>query len=258
MTDTLSAAGRIDRETPFPGVRALTINRPDKKNALTDAMYRALAQELRDADAAGDVGAVVLRGAGGAFTAGNDLFDFLKRGATSISDSGAATFLFALSEVDVALIAAVRGPAIGIGATMLLHVEHAFAAPDAMFQTPFVNLGLCAEGAASLLAPERLGRAAANRLLLAGEALTAADAEGCGLIDRVAEDPDAAAFETAQHLASKPRAALRETKRLMRAARAGAVREAIDRELAAFDALLRGEEAQTLIAAFAASRSSKP
>ncbi len=250
---TASDAIRIDRSPK--GVLTLTINRPDKKNALTDAMYRTLADALRGADADRDVGAVMLTGAGGVFTAGNDLEDFLAiDAATPVDLTGAAELLKAVASVDLPVVAAVEGPAVGIGTTILLHCDFAYAGPTALFAAPFVDLGLCVEGAASVLAVERLGRRAAHRLLLLGDALSAAEAEAAGLVDQALDAPLQAATATAERLAAKPREALRETKRLMRAATRPAVLAAFDREFQVFGERLRSEEAKAAIGAFLASR----
>lgn len=254
----MSADELILSEIDADGVLLLTLNRPAKKNALTDAMYRRLAAELTRAQGDHAVSAVVLTGSGGVFTAGNDLEDFLAIGAiTDVSQTGAALLLKAAAALDAPLIAAVEGPAVGIGVTILLHCDFVYAAPTAIFAAPFVDLGLCAEGAASLLAVERLGRRAAHRLLLLGEALGADEAAACELVDKVAADPLQLAHGAAKRLAGKPRVALRETKRLLREGRREAVSAAFDREFEAFGARLQSDEAKAAIAAFLASRSAR-
>lgn len=247
-----SRADEIRKEIAADGVMTLTIARPEKKNALTGAMYRSLEAALGEAQDSPDrVGAVVIAGAGGIFTAGNDLKDFLAENTPEEGGAGpAAALLRRLIAIDVPLLAAVEGPAIGVGVTLLLHCEAVLAGPEASFRTPFVDLGACPEGGASLLMPARLGRAASLRLLLLGEALNAAEALECGLVDRISGDPLAEATALARRLAAKPRAALRESKRLLRAAREPALSETVEREIAAFAALLSSPEAQAAIKQF--------
>lgn len=229
-------------------VLTLTLDRPEKKNALTQAMYRTLAAELRRADGSPEIAAVIVAGAPGAFTAGNDLADFM--GGPSAGAAAAMDLLHAVCAMETPLIAAVDGLAIGIGTTLLLHCDFAYATPDAHFRTPFVDLGLCAEGASSLLLSERVGWTAARRLLMLGEALSGEEAAALGLVSATAADPLAAAQATAQTLAAKPTAALRATKRLLRDAREDAVRRAIDREAGVFAERLASPEAAAAMAAF--------
>lgn len=239
------AGGDVRKSLSPEGVMTLTLDRPAKKNALTGAMYQALAEALTEAEERPEqIGAAVIAGRPEIFTAGNDLNDFLD-GAEGAA--GAAAFLRRLISVDVPVLAAVEGPAIGIGVTLLLHCDAVLAGPGAGFRTPFVDLGACPEGGASLLAPQRLGRAASARLLLLGENLNAGEALECGLVDRIVGDPLAEATALARQLAAKPRAALRESKRLLRAAREPALSEAVEREIAAFAALLAAPETQAAI-----------
>lgn len=242
------------------GVMTVTLARPDKKNALTRDMYRAVTAALAEADGDLEIGAVVLAGAGGAFTAGNDLADFMAAGGPSPNGEGpqaAMALLHRLVALEAPLLAAVEGVAIGIGTTLLLHCDAAVAHPEARFKTPFIDLALCPEGGSSLLMPARLGRAATMRFLMLGEEVPAEDARAWGLVDAIDTDPLARAQTLAAALAAKPRAALRATKRLIRAAEGSRVRETIDREAALFAERLGSSEAQAAFRAFfqrAASR----
>jgi len=231
------------------GVRTVVLDRPEKKNALTVAMYAVLADAVASAEA-DDVGALLLTASGDAFTAGNDLRDFLAdppRGP----DAPVIRFLHALVDTDVPIVAAVRGAAIGIGTTMLLHADVVYASPDARFVLPFVDLGIVPEAGSSVLLQQRIGRARAGAALYVGEAIDANAALASGLIAKVVDDDalDAAAAAAASAIAAKPRAAVRETKRLLRYDR-DAVRAAIARETEAFTARLSSDEARAAMTAF--------
>ena len=231
------------------GVLHLALDRPAKKNAITRAMYAALADAL--GRAAGDPGvrAVVLSGRGGVFTAGNDLGDFLLDPPTG-TDSPVFRFLRAASTFPKPLLAAVDGPAVGIGTTVLLHCDLAYAAPDARFKLPFVDLGLVPEAASSLLLPRAVGPMRAAGWLLFGEAFSAADALAAGLVNEVVADPTARALERARTLAAKPPEAVRLTKALLRRADATAVRETMAVEGEHFTERLVSPEAQEAFTAF--------
>ena len=233
------------------GVLTVTINRPHKKNALTSAMYEAMIAALDAAEASEDIAAVVLRGAGGVFSAGNDIANFLE--AANSDESGAmAAFAFIrrVAGFDKPLIAAVEGLAIGIGATLCLHCDFVYAAPGTQFAMPFVKLGIPPEGAATLLAPQRFGARAAEMLLL-GESFDAETAEAMGFITRVipAERLHAYAAERAGALARQPRQALLAARRLMRGDRA-AVLARIDEEARQIRLAVRSPEARAAFAAF--------
>jgi len=159
------------------GVMEIHIDRPDKKNALTGAMYRTMTAALADASMRADIGAVLIAGRGDAFCAGNDLQDFLAG-----PEGGAAAFAFirAIATFDKPLVAAVQGLAVGVGTTMLFHCDLIYAAPDARFVMPFVNLGLVPEAGSSLLAPAILGHARAAAMLLLGEPMDADSAARAG------------------------------------------------------------------------------
>jgi enoyl-CoA hydratase/carnithine racemase len=237
------------------GVLVATLNRPEKKNALTGAMYRALREALVAASADEGVGAVLVTGAGGAFCAGNDIGDFLAENRAQ--GEGARTgaggeFIRTLARFDKPLVAAVEGPAVGVGTTMCLHCDLVYAAPSARFAMPFVNLGLAPEAGSSLLAPRRFGLAVASELLLLGEAIDGARARDIGLVNEVvaAEGLRGHALAKAKALAAKPRAALLASRRLMRG-EAQALYAHMEEELVVFARLLKSPEARAAFEAFA-------
>ncbi len=229
------------------GVVWLTLLRTDKKNALTQDMYRALTHELQQAERDSSVVAVVLTGSGDSFTAGNDLQDFLQ---IKELDSSAAPFefLYTLSSMTVPLIAGVNGLAIGIGTTILLHCDLVYASSDAKFALPFVDLGLVPEAASSLLLPAVCGHLRAAELLLLGDTIDASTALSFGLLNKVVE-PDQLQQQledSAATLASKPAKGLRATKALMKLP-AEPVAERIDREAQIFIRALSSDAAREAI-----------
>ena len=229
----------------------VTLNRPEKKNALTRAMYNALADALLGAADDGDIRVVVLSGRDGVFTAGNDLGDFMMDPPTG-PDSPVFRFLTALVGFPKPLVVAVNGPAIGIGTTLLLHADLAYAAPDTRFQMPFVPLGLVPEAASSLLVPRLAGHARAAELLMFGEPFSAETAREIGLVNEVAPASDVVdrALERARQLAALPPAAVRLTKAFLRRPHADAVADTISQEGAAFIERLASPEAQEAFTAF--------
>ena len=199
------------------GVCELRFNRPEKRNAITFAMYQALAAELKEALADEAVGAVLLSGAGASFTAGNDLNDFLS-GPEFSGTHPVIEVLRTLATFAKPLVAAVHGQTVGIGVTMLLHCDLVVAAHSALLTMPFVALGLVPEAGSSLLVPRLMGQQRAAALLLLGEPLTAADAERLGLVNRVVGEDRLhdEARSLALRLARQPAGALRATKELLR------------------------------------------
>ncbi|KAB0615681.1 enoyl-CoA hydratase-related protein, partial [Castellaniella defragrans] len=183
-------------------VLEILIDRPERRNALTDAMYRDIERALREADADAACAAVILHGAGGHFTAGNDLAEFQM--PQDSRDVGSIAFLHALASVDVPVIAAVQGQAVGVGVTLLQHCDFVYAAPDAVFRLPFVSLGLCPEGASSYLLPRLAGDRRAAQWLLGADPFGAGDALAGRLLTAVADDPLAQARACAQALAAQP------------------------------------------------------
>jgi enoyl-CoA hydratase/carnithine racemase len=168
-------------------VLTIAMNRPEKKNALTHAMYGAMADALASAAADASVRVILITGSGDAFTAGNDLGDFLNTPPAG-AESPVLRFLAALSTAEKPVVAAVNGLAIGIGTTMLLHCDLVYAARSAVFSAPFVNLALVPEAASSLLLPRRIGHAKAAELFLLGGRMNAAEAEASGLVAAVFDD----------------------------------------------------------------------
>jgi len=231
-------------------VLEITLNRPAKKNALTDAMYRALTIALHEAERDLNIGAVLVAGAGGVFTAGNDIRDFAEI-ATSGGDLAAAEFVRKIAVFPKPLVAAVDGLAVGVGCTMLLHCDLIYASPEARFSLPFVDLGLLPEAGSSLLLPRRVGMARASAWLLACEAFSADEARAAGLVNDVvsAEELLGVAREKAAKLAAKPRTALLAARKFLRGDK-DEILARIDEELAAFRAALATPQARAALAAF--------
>jgi enoyl-CoA hydratase/carnithine racemase len=231
--------------TVASGVGQIRIDRPAKKNALTTAMYAAMAEAMERFENDATVNAVVIRG-GNDFTAGNDLQDFMmaSMAGTSFEDLPVLRFLDRLRDCTKPVIAAVRGNAVGIGTTMLLHVDVAIAGESARFRLPFAQLGLVPEAGSSLLLPLTVGRARASALLMTGEFLSAEAAREIGLIAGVHPDEEVDAFADglAAKLAAMPPEALRETKRLIRAPFADQVKAQMQMETEAFTKRLTSDE----------------
>ncbi len=232
--------------------RILTIrlDRPEKKNALTRGMYLGMIEALKQADADPNVRVVLITGTEACFTAGNDLVDFAnaKHGETS----PAILYLQTLAAAQKPVIAVVAGVAVGIGTTMLLHCDLAYAASDARFQLPFVNLGLCPEAGSSALLPAMMGHHRTAELLYFGELFSAETARELGIVNTVvaANELLNTAAAKAQQLAEKPPSALRITKALLKRESAGTVANAMARETEEFVALLQGPEAREAMMAF--------
>ena len=235
---------------PEPGIRLVTIDRPERRNALDRATYAGLGAALTEAGRDGSVRAMVLTGAGGCFTAGNDLKDF--QDVDTAGDSPGLAFLKALRACPKPVVAAVEGHAVGIGTTLLLHCDLAYAGQGARFRMPFTALGLSPEGASSYLLPLAAGSKAAAELLLLGEAFTAEEAVAAGLVN--AAVAEGAALETAmakaRALAALPPASIAATKRALRRGDDEAVAWTFSAEAEVFHALRRGPEAQAAFAAF--------
>jgi enoyl-CoA hydratase/carnithine racemase len=249
---TQGAAKTSDIEVGREGaVMSAAFARPQKKNAITGAMYEALIDAFETANHASDVGALVLSGKGGVFTAGNDLGDFLGMASGEAGDFPAWRFVSTVAEFEKPLIAAVDGLAIGVGTTLCLHCDLVYASPQARFQTPFVNLGLVPEAGSSLLAPQRFGRAKASEFLLLAESFGADEALRLGLVNAVLPQSEllAHAMERAAALAAKPRAALLATRRLMRGD-PEALKAQMAAERHAFSAALKSPEAHAAFQAF--------
>lgn len=236
------------------GVMRLTLQRPEKKNAITDAMYGTIAETLNGAAADAAVRCVVLSGAGPDFCAGNDIGMFKDATPDDIVNSNVDPFLTALSTFPKPLVAAVTGRAIGVGVTMLLHCDLVYAAEDAQLVLPFVNLGLVPEAGSGLLLPMRIGHVRAFELFALGDPVTGAEAARIGLANAAlpAGEVLQAAMAAAERLAAKSPSSLAATKALMRDPATIAAAIAADRD--AFLRQLQSPEAAAAFAAFAARK----
>ncbi|HUO53591.1 MAG TPA: enoyl-CoA hydratase-related protein [Rhodoblastus sp.] len=231
-------------------VLELTLNRPAKKNALTNAMYRSLNVALHEAERDQAIGAVVIAGAGGVFSAGNDIGDFVAA-VTGAGEMSGADFVRKIAAFPKPLVAAVDGLAVGVGCTLLLHCDLIYATPAARFSLPFVDLGLLPEAGSSLLLPRRVGMARASAWLLAGESFSAEAAREAGLLNEIVapEALLALAREKAAKLAAKPRTALMGARKFLRGDQEEILAR-IDDELEAFRNALASPQAQAALAAF--------
>jgi len=237
------------------GVMTITLSRVDKKNSITAAMYGALADALDAALHDAAVRAVVIQGHETIFSAGNDIGDFLNN-PPSTPDSPVFRFLHGISSFPKPIVAAVCGPAVGIGTTMLLHCDLVYAGDNAAFSMPFVNLGICPEAASSLLVPQLMGHVRAAEALLLGEPFMAETALELGLINRIVPPAEANALAQRQalKLAAKPLSALIETKRLLKKGNAAIVAERMAEEGASFGRMLKEPAAREAFSAFMEKR----
>jgi enoyl-CoA hydratase/carnithine racemase len=237
------------------GVMTVTLNRLARKNSLTSAMYAALAEAIARAQEDAGVRVVLVQGHETVFCAGNDIGDFLNQ-PPSGEDSPVFRFLRGIATFPKPLLAAVCGPAVGIGTTMLFHCDLVYAGDNAAFSMPFVNLGLCPEAASSLLAPQLLGYHRAAEALLLGEPFMAEAALEVGLVNRVLPPTEANAYAQAQarKLAAKPLASLVETKRLMKKGPQSAVLQQMADEGESFRRMLVAPAAKEAFTAFMEKR----
>ncbi|MBI3274948.1 MAG: enoyl-CoA hydratase/isomerase family protein [Methylocystis sp.] len=235
-------------------VLRIVMNRPDKKNALDRDMYERMTAALTEADADPGLRAILIEGAGGVFTAGNDLSD-LRFPPADLKDFPALRFVRALAACQTPLVAAVEGDAVGVGATMLFHCDLVYAAPSARFKMPFVDLGLVPEAASSLLVPERLGLAKAAQFLLLCEGFDADEALRLNIVNAIAPPGDLGriALAAAGRLAEKPSQALAATRRLLRSGQE-AVAARLEEEGKLFAQALASPTVRARIAAFFARR----
>lgn len=235
-------------------VAHVELNRPEKKNALSARMYVELAEALAAADADPEVRAIQLSGSGGCFTAGNDLADFLERPAGA--GSPAWRFFEVLPHLAKPIVAAVAGPAIGIGTTMLLHCDIVYAATTARFQLPFVALGIVPEFGSTYLLPLLAGYQRAAELLLLAQPFDAEKARDIGLVSEIVSPEKLIenAEKAAARLAELPPESLRLTKRLLRTAHAETVRRTIEEEGRIFRERLDSPEAKEALRAFLEKR----
>jgi enoyl-CoA hydratase/carnithine racemase len=239
------------------GVATIEIARPEKKNALTQAMYTAMADALDAASADKAVRAVLFTGQPGIFTSGNDLEDFMQRGreggaGSAVENTPVGRFLFTLARFDKPVVVAVTGAAVGIGTTMLLHSDLVYVSDEARLVMPFVSLGLVPEFASSLLVPQLMGgRRAAEKLLL-GEPITPEQAVEFGIANAILPAGEVAnhARRIAERFNGLPPAAVREAKRLMRAPQRALIEETIRTEGRVFGERLKSPEAMEAFQAF--------
>lgn len=232
-------------------VLKLVINRPEKKNALTQPMYAAMTAALEELDSNSDLRAIYITGAGTVFTSGNDVMDFMG-GLDSLEDSPVGRFLKAIVTTQKPMIAAVNGLAIGIGTTLLLHCDLSYASSSAQFQMPFVNLGLCPEAGSSYLLPRIMGHARAAELLLLGEKFGADKAHAYGIVNEVFPDEELQerAWAKALQIAAQPPEATRLCKRLLKAAELETLARVMQEEGDAFVKRLTSDEAGEAFGAF--------
>ena len=234
------------------GVRAITLARPERRNAITVAMYAALADAIEGAASDPAIRLITIRGHGEDFCAGNDLADFLAADLGEGEEIPVWRLLRALARNQVPIVVAVHGNAIGIGTTMLLHCDLVIAAENTRFHLPFVDLALVPETASSLLLPRLAGRRRAARYLLVGEPFGARDALDIGIVSHIvpAEELDAALSAITSALLAKPAEALRLTQRLLRAGTEEEILERMELENRYFAERLQSAEVKEAIAAF--------
>ena len=238
------------------GLLTIEFNRLERKNAITGAMYQAMADALVEAEGDAAVRAILIAGKPEIFTAGNDLDDFMKNSApipgVPAENRPVFQFMRALSGSTKPVVAAVAGAAIGIGTTLLMHCDLVYAADNAKFSMPFSQLGLCPEFASSLLLPQLAGYPRAAEKLLLGEAFGAQEALEMGLVARVLPATELRAFaeQQAAKLVALPAASIRTTKALMKRARTQPINEAIAAENERFAAMLLAPEAKEAFTAF--------
>jgi enoyl-CoA hydratase/carnithine racemase len=240
--------------TDEDAMRVITLRRPEKKNALTQEMYRLMSDAIDTAQNNPDIRCIVISGGSGVFTAGNDLEDFLKAG-TSNTDaprpSNAVKFLYSLAHNVKPLVAAVDGIAIGIGTTMLFHCDYVLAGRTATFTTPFIHLGLVPEGASSLLAPRAMGHQRAFAMLVMGRTLTADDAHAAGFVNLVVPpgQTEAEALKVAREICALPAEAVAISRKLLKLP-PEEMTGRIDQESQLFGERMRSQEAVAAFKAF--------
>src|SRR5947208_1955381 len=247
---------RIDRSG---GVLAITLNRPERRNAITVAMYAALADAIAGAFEDGETRLITIRGEGQDFAAGNDLADFLDVDPRG-EDIPVWRLLRALAECEVPIVAAVHGNCVGIGTTMLLHCDLVIAAEGTRFSLPFVDLGLVPEAASTLLLPRLAGRRRAARYLLLGEMFGVDEAMAIGLVSHRADNSalEGTFDDLVARLLAKAPGALRDTQRLLRTGTREEILERMKLESQAFAGRLESSEAKAAITAFFESRGKRP
>lgn len=240
------------KTTTANGVARIEIARPEKKNAITVAMYQQLADAIGAAHDDGSVRALLIHGTPDIFSAGNDLEDFRKAAPRAGMDSPVFKFMAALGYSEKPVIAAVNGAAVGIGTTMLMHCDLVYAADNAMFSMPFVSLGVCSEFASSFLVPLAAGYHRAAEKLLLGDPISAEEAVEMRIVNKLLPPGEVLAFAERQaaRFVALPPSSVRETKRLMRAGWKAVVEKTIADEAQTFGRLLQSPEAKEAFAAF--------
>ncbi|MEH6591833.1 MAG: enoyl-CoA hydratase [Halioglobus sp.] len=240
------------------GILQITLNRPEKKNALNAAMYNVMSDAIEGAEDDFSVRVLLITGCADSFTAGNDIADFLEISA-DMGTSPATRFLHAISRSSVPIVAAVNGLAVGVGTTMLLHCDQVLASSSAIFTLPFVNLGVVPEAASSLLLTRQAGYQRAAELLLLGEPFDAQTALEAGIVSRIHEDDTLldAALTLSQKLAAKPRGALRASKQLLRRT-SESVEERMEAELKVFAEYIQSPASVEIMTAFIERRKPDP
>jgi len=235
----------------FDGICRIEIARPEKKNALSMAMYSAMAEAIGAAQEDGGVRAILIHGQPDVFTAGNDIEDFMQHPPTG-PDAPVFQFMLALGTCEKPVVAAVNGPAVGIGTTMLYHCDLVYCGAHAMFSMPFVALGLCAEFGSSLLAPLGAGYHKAAEKLLLSEPISSDEALEMKIVNQVLDDDKvlAHAMAQAQRFVRLPPAAVRETKRLMKLSFRPQLEKLIQEEAKSFGRMLTSPEAKEAFTAF--------
>ncbi|USX27566.1 enoyl-CoA hydratase [Oxalobacteraceae bacterium OTU3CINTB1] len=236
------------------GVLTLEFNRPERKNAITAAMYQTMADAINAAEQDAAVRAILIVGKPEIFTAGNDLEDFMKTSPSTgaLEDRSVYKFMMALTGTTKPVVAAVAGAAVGIGTTLLMHCDLVYAADTAKFSMPFAQLGLCPEFASSVLLTQIAGYPRAAEKLMLGEAFLAQEAMEMGLVSRVLPAAELLAFAQGQaaKLVALPASSIRATKQLMKASRNALVSETITAENRLFSAMLTAPEAKEAFTAF--------
>lgn len=237
------------------GIATIRLERPERKNALTLAMYTALTESLTEAQADSSVRCVLFAGHPGTFCAGNDVQDFIAFAGSGRLGQPIIDFLHALVACRLPLVAAVDGPAVGIGTTLLMHCDHVVASDRSVFATPFVDLGLVPEAASSLIGPRLMGHARAFELLVMGRRWTAAKAEAAGLVNTVvaAEALEETALAAAREIAGKAPEALAISRALLRGS-PDDILQRMHEEADHFAARLGSPEAQQAFMAFLSRR----
>lgn len=232
----------------------IRFNRPEKMNAITRGMYGELAQQLNQAAEDESTRCVVITSEGDHFTAGNDIRDFMSNPPTE-ADSDVAKFLGSLLEFPKPLLAAVKGNAVGVGTTMLLHCDVVVASPSASFSMPFTSLGLVPEAGSTKLFPELVGYQRAAKIFMTGESFSADEAKEMGLVETITSDAEGLALEVAEKIGNQPPQAIINTKALMKAGKHDAVAAVMKAEFQIFALALQSEEAATAFMNFMSKKS---